>query len=127
MLMYKRSNHLEVIRYSDSDFIECIDSRKSTFGYLFLLGERAVSWKTTIESIVASFTMEENFVACFEATIYALWLWNFISRLKVVDTIIKPLKIYCDNFATVFFFKNDKYLRGFKHMELKYFDIKEEV
>ena len=52
---------------------------------------------------------------------------NFISRLGVVDTITKPLKIYCDNSTTVFFSKNDIYSRGAKHMELKYFAVKEEV
>jgi len=30
MLTFKRSDHLEVIGYSDSDFAGCIDSRKST-------------------------------------------------------------------------------------------------
>ena len=71
--------------------------------------------------------MEAEFVACYEATIHALWLRNFISGLGVVDTITKPLKIYCDNSAAVFFSKNDKYSRGAKHMELKYFVVKEEV
>ena len=37
MLTYKRSYHLKVIGYSDSDFAGCVDIRKSTFGYLFLL------------------------------------------------------------------------------------------
>ena len=71
--------------------------------------------------------MEVEFVVCYEATIHVLWLRNFISGLGVVDTITKPLKIYCDNSAVVFFFKNDKYSRGAKHMELKYFAVKEEV
>jgi len=35
--------------------------------------------------------------------------------------------MYCDNFATVFFSKNDKYSKGAKHMKLKYFIMKEEV
>ena len=39
----------------------------------------------------------------------------------------QALKIYCDNSAAVFFSKNDKYSRGAKHMELKYFAVKEEV
>ena len=52
---------------------------------------------------------------------------NFISGLGVVNSIVKQLKIYCDNTATVFFFKNDKYSKGAKHMELKYFVVKEEV
>ncbi|XP_049405031.1 secreted RxLR effector protein 161-like [Solanum stenotomum] len=42
MLMYRRSNHLEVIGYSNSDFVGCVDTRKSTFGYLFLLAEGAI-------------------------------------------------------------------------------------
>ena len=71
--------------------------------------------------------MEAEFVACFEATVQANWLRNFISGLGVVDSIFKPLKIYCDNSATVFFSKNDKYSKGAKHMELKYFAVKEEV
>ncbi|XP_042039573.1 secreted RxLR effector protein 161-like [Salvia splendens] len=43
MLTYRRSDHLEVIRYSDSDYAGCVDSRKSMFGYLFLLANGAVS------------------------------------------------------------------------------------
>ena len=35
--------------------------------------------------------------------------------------------MYCDNSAAVFFSKNDKYSKGAKHMELKYFVVKEEV
>ena len=66
-------------------------------------------------------------MACFEATIHGLWLRNFISGLRIVDSIARPLKIYCDNSAAVFFSKNDKYSKGAKHMEIKYFAVKEEV
>ncbi|XP_075091937.1 secreted RxLR effector protein 161-like [Nicotiana tabacum] len=127
MLMYRRSKHLEVIGYSDSNFAGCIDTRKSTFGYLFQLVEGAISWKSAKQSVITTSTMEAEFVACFEATIHALWLQNFILGLGVVDTITKPLKIYYDNPAAVFFSKNDKYCNSVKHMELKYFTAKEEV
>ncbi|TYK30037.1 Retrovirus-related Pol polyprotein from transposon TNT 1-94 [Cucumis melo var. makuwa] len=103
MLTYKRSDHLEVIGYSDSDFVECVDTRKSTFGYLFLLAEGAISWKSAKQSIIAESTMEAEFVACFEATIHGLWLRNFISGLGIVDSIGKPLRTYCDNSTAVFF------------------------
>ncbi|TYK14596.1 Retrovirus-related Pol polyprotein from transposon TNT 1-94 [Cucumis melo var. makuwa] len=83
MLTYKRSDHLEVIGYSDLDFVGCVDSRKSTFGYLFLLAEGAISWKSAKQSIIASSTMEVEFVACFEATVHGLWLRNFILGLEL--------------------------------------------
>ncbi|XP_048615679.1 secreted RxLR effector protein 161-like [Brassica napus] len=120
MLTYKRSDQLEVIGYLDSDYVGCVDSRKSTFGYLFLLTGGAISWKSGKQSVIATSTMEAEFVAFFEDTIHALWLQNFISRLQIVDTIAKPLRIYCDNSAAVFFSKNDKYSKGAKHKELKY-------
>ena len=43
MLTFKRSDSLEVTDYSNSDFAGCIDSRKSTFGYLFMLAGGAIS------------------------------------------------------------------------------------
>jgi len=127
MLTYKRSGHLEVIGYTDSDFAGCIDTRKSTFGYVYLLAGGAISWKSAKQSVIVASTMEAEFVACFEATVQANWLRNFISGLGVVDNIAKPLKIYCDNSAAIFFSKNDKYSKGAKHMKLKYFAVKEEV
>ena len=127
MLTYRKSDHLEVIGYSDSDFAGCVDTRKSTFGYTFLLARGVISWKTAKQSIIAASIIEAEFVAYFEATIQANWLRNFILGLGVVDSIAKPLKIYCDNSAAVFFSKNDKYSKGAKHMELKYFAIKKEV
>ena len=127
MLTYRRSKQLEVIGYSYLDFVGCVDTRKSTFGYLFLLARGAISWKSVKQSIFVASTIEVEFVACFEATIHGLWLQNFISRLGIVNNINKSLKIYCNNFAVVFFSKNDNYSKGAKHMEIKYFSIKEEV
>jgi hypothetical protein len=127
MLTYRRSNNLEVLGYSDSDYAGCIDTRKSTFGYVFLLARGAVSWKSSKQSIIATSTMEAQFVACFEATIQALWLQNFVSRFSLVYNIEKPLRIYYDNSAAVFFSKNDKYSKGAKHMNLKFLSVKEEV
>ncbi|XP_042979895.1 secreted RxLR effector protein 161-like [Carya illinoinensis] len=126
-LTFRRTNNLEVTGYSDSDFAGCSDSRKSTSRYVFLLAGGAISWKSMKQTITASSTMEAEFVACFEATVHGLWLRNFISGLGVVDSIERPLRIYCDNSSAVFFSKNDRYSKGAKHMELKYLSVKEEV
>ena len=127
MLTYRKSDPLEVIGYSDSNYAGCVDTRKSTFGYLFLLAGGAVSWKSAKQSIIATSTMEAEFVACFEATNHGLWLQNLISGLRVVDNISRPLRLYCDDSAAVFFSKNEKYSKDAKHMELKYLSVKEEV
>ena len=71
--------------------------------------------------------MKAESIACFEALSHALWLWNFISGLGVVDYIAKPLRIYCDNTAAVFFSQNGKFSSGSKHIDLKYLVVKERV
>ena len=57
-LTYRRSNHLKIIRYSDFNFASCIDSKKSTFGYVFMLAKGVVSWKSVKQLLIATFTME---------------------------------------------------------------------
>ena len=74
MLTFRRTDHLEVVGYTDSDFGGCVDSRKSTSGYVFLLAGGAISWKSAKQSVIASSTMEAEFIGCFEATNHGLWL-----------------------------------------------------
>ena len=77
--------------------------RKSTLDYVFLLAGGVVSRKSAKQLVVVAYTMEAEFVACFEATIQANWLQKFISGLEIVDSIARPLKMYCDNSTTLFF------------------------
>ena len=68
MLTYKKSGNLEVIGYSDADFAGCVDTKKSTLGYIFTLAGGAISWKSSKQSVTASSTMQAEYVACYEAT-----------------------------------------------------------
>ena len=43
MLTYRQSDHLNLIGYSDADFAGCVDSRKSTSGYIFMIFGGAVA------------------------------------------------------------------------------------
>ena len=119
MLTYRRSDNLEVVGYSDADYAGCVDSRKSTSGYIFTLAGGAISWKSSKQTITASSTMQAEFIACFEATGQAIWLKNFIPGLKVVDSILKPLLLYCDNEPAVFYTSNNKSSAAAKHIDIK--------
>jgi hypothetical protein len=56
MLTYKKTDNLEVICYSDSDFVKCADSQKLTPGYGFTLANRAISWKSFKQRLTTSST-----------------------------------------------------------------------
>jgi len=46
MHTYRKVDHLEVIGYTDSYIFNCMDTRKSTFGYVYLLAGEAISWES---------------------------------------------------------------------------------
>ena len=127
MLTYKRSDNLEVIGYLDADFAGCVDTKKSTSGYIFTLAGGAISWKSSKQTITASSTMQAEFVACYEATGQATWLKNFIPVLRVVDSISGPLTLYCDNQLAVLYSSNNKSSGAAKHIDIKCHVVKDRI
>jgi len=126
MLTYRRTDALEIVGYSDADLAGCKDTLKSTSGYVFLLAGGAISWKSAKQSVVTSSTMYAEFIACFETTGQAMWIKKFVPGLRLIESIERPLNIYCDNEPAVFYSYN-KLSAAAKHIELKYYVVKENV
>ena len=55
------------------------------------------------------------------------WLKKFIPSLKVVDDIYRPLKLYCNNNLTVQYAHNNKSSGAAKHIDIKYYVVKDKV
>ena len=43
MLTYRKSDSLDVVGYSDIDFAECVDTKRSASGYIFTFAGGAIS------------------------------------------------------------------------------------
>eukprot|EP00253_Pinus_taeda_P009344 PITA_09344 len=94
-------------------------------GYIFMMAGGAVSWRSAKQTLNATSTMEAELVSCFEATLHSVWIKSFISGLRIMDPISKPLRIYCDNSAAIFMAKNNKSGSRNKHIDIKYLAIRE--
>ena len=129
MLVFRKleDQELEVECYTDASYKQDFDDLKSTSGYIFMLAGGAISWKTNKQELTATSTFQAEYVAIFEATAHALWLRNFIARMRVVDSIERPMVLYCDNAAAVFFSKNNKRTSGSRNIDVKYFSVRESV
>ncbi|KAK1603145.1 hypothetical protein QYE76_007880 [Lolium multiflorum] len=127
MLTYEKSDNLEIVGYSDADFAGCVDTKKSTSGYIFTLAKGAISWKSSKQTVTASSTMQAEFVACYEATGQAVWLKNFIPELRVIDSISRPLTLYCDNQPAVIYASNNKSSAAGKFIDIKYLVVKDRI
>ncbi|GAV77853.1 hypothetical protein CFOL_v3_21321, partial [Cephalotus follicularis] len=127
ILTYRRVEDLQLVGFTDSDFAGCQDDRKSTSGYIFMMADGAVSWKSAKQILIASSTMQAEFVECYGAATQAVWFRNFMRTFTVVDFVSRPIQLYCDNSSGVLFINNNKGITGFKHIEIKYLTIKENV
>ena len=66
-------------------------------------------------------------MTCYEAFCHAIWMQNFILALGVVDSISRPLKLFCYNSAAVAFSKNTGNTSRSKHIDVKLYFVKEKV
>uniref|UniRef100_A0ACD5VA56 Uncharacterized protein n=1 Tax=Avena sativa TaxID=4498 RepID=A0ACD5VA56_AVESA len=63
-----------LVGYVDSDFAADLDKRRSLTGYVFNVGGCAVSWKATLQAVVAQSTTEAEYMAIAEACKESVWL-----------------------------------------------------
>ena len=61
-----------MVGFSDFDYASCVDDKKSTYGYIFMMVEGAVSWKSVKQTLKTSSTTKAEYVTCYEATCHAI-------------------------------------------------------
>jgi hypothetical protein len=76
---------------------------------------------------MTSSTMYAEFVACYEAMGQTMWLKKFVPGLRVVDSIERPLKLYCDNEPTILYAHNNKKTKTAKHINIRFYVVKEKI
>ncbi|KAI5354743.1 hypothetical protein L3X38_007638 [Prunus dulcis] len=126
-LVYRKVENLQLEGYADADFAGCQDTKKCTSGVVFLFAGAAVAWKSMKQQYVSTSTMQAEFLAVYEATSMAVWLKNFMSMLKIVDSIQRPIQLWNDNTAAVYFAQGNKRSSGMRHLHLKFLSAKEKI
>jgi len=73
---------ISVFGFTDSDWAGDRNTRKSTSGYLYILYEGAISWKSAKQPIVATSSTEAEYIACTEAAKEGLWLRRIMAEIR---------------------------------------------
>jgi hypothetical protein len=59
-LWYPKNHNFQLLVYSDVDWANCMDERKSTSGCVFLLGDSLVAWLSKKQGSISLSTTEEE-------------------------------------------------------------------
>ncbi|KAJ9538963.1 hypothetical protein OSB04_031696 [Centaurea solstitialis] len=81
--------------------------------------------KSSKQDTIADSTTEAEYIAASDAAKEAVWLRNFISDLRVVASISRPIDIYCDNSGAVAQAKEPTEHHKSRHVLRKYHLIRE--
>ncbi|KAH9744862.1 hypothetical protein KPL70_003863 [Citrus sinensis] len=119
-----KSDKIEVMGFVDSDFAGDLDKRKSTSGYMFVLNSCLISWKSSLQSVVALSSTEAEFIATTEAVKEAMWLRGLLNELWLNQ---KTVQVFCDNQSAIHLVKNQMYHERTKHIDVKLQFIRDEV
>ncbi len=127
-LLYESSDDITLTLkgYVDSDWGGDFTTRKSTTGYLFLLGNAPISWSSKLQKSVAISSCEAEYMALKEAAKELIWLKALFQQLKLLNSIIADT-LYCDNKSAIDLSKNPEYHARTKHIDIQYHFIRDYI
>jgi hypothetical protein len=108
--------------YCDADYAGDIDTRRSTTGFVFILGGGAVSWSSRLQPTVAVSTAEAEYMAAAAAVKEALWLRKLFACFGMNVT---PVHMFCDNQAAIKLIKHPIASLRSKHIDVQHHFVRE--
>ncbi|KAK2068028.1 hypothetical protein P8C59_002700 [Phyllachora maydis] len=113
------------IVFSNSDFTGDKATSKSTYGYLYELAGRPISWKTKRATTIALSTLEAETDGLTEAIREVQWIIGLFSKLhRPIDY---PITLYRDNQGSIIVANDPALYARTKHTLLKFRYVREQV
>lgn len=83
LLLHPHPTSSRIFAYSDADWAGCVDTRRSTTGYLIYHGANLVSWCFKKQPIVSGSSAESEYRALSHACAETTWLTYLLHELGV--------------------------------------------
>ena len=109
----------------DADWAGNHDSRKSTTGYVFMLGQGAISWQSKLQTTTALSTCEAEYMGITLATKEAIFLSVLLQELGYGSD--NPVTLYNDNQGAIALTVNPGNHQRSKHIDIRHHFIREHV
>ena len=121
-LIYKGNEVSKLVGFYDSDYAGDYDDRKSTSGYIFLLGSKPIAWNCSKQKVVALSSCEAEYISSTSAVCQGIWISRFMHEL--IGESIEKFDICIDNKSATEISRNPVYHGRTKHIEFRYLFIR---
>lgn len=121
----KQEYNLKLVAFTDSDYAGDLDDRRSTSGFVFKLGARAISWASKKQPVVALSTTEAEYMAATLCACQCVWLRRVLEKIEVEEK--TATMIMCDNSSTIQLSKNPVFHGKSKHIDVKFHFLRDLV
>jgi hypothetical protein len=92
---YATKSTLDLIGFTDFDWVGYNIDRKSTSGYSLNLGSEPICWSSKKQDAIALSSADAEYREVVNITIQAMWLQHFLTELGIHYH--RPIVIWCDN------------------------------
>jgi Reverse transcriptase (RNA-dependent DNA polymerase) len=111
--------------YSDANWAEDRNNRKSNTGYFCALFGGAISWMCRKQDVVALSSTEAEFIALSETCKEVIWIKRLLKELQI--NIDQSITILTDSQSSINMINNEKFSNRTKHIDTRYHFIKEAI
>ena len=125
VLWYPRNHNFQLTAYSDIDWTNFLDERKSTSRGAFFPGDSLVAWISKKQGSISLSTIESEYIVVATCCTQILWMIQTLADLKV--SYINPIAIHCDKTSAISVSKNPVLHSKTKHIPIKYHFLREQV
>jgi hypothetical protein len=124
-LWYPKNQNFQLSVYSDANWANCMDERKSTSGGAFFLGDSLVAWLSKKQGSISLSTTEAEYIVVATYCTQVLWMIQTLADLEV--KYVAPIPIHCDNTSAISVSKNPVFHSKTKNIPIKYHFLREQV
>ena len=124
-LLYKRSGSLDIVGFCDSNWGGCLDTRRSTTGYVFMMSGGAVSWCSKRQKSTSQSSCEAEYVAAAQAAMEVAWERAFMEELGHSWEV--AIAIGSDSQSAMKLADDPVYHEKSKHIDIKVHYIREQI
>jgi len=117
-ITYGHDKSDNLIAYSDADWANCVNTRRSTSGTILMLNGGPITWFSRKQGIVATSTTDAEYVAAHEAGKEIVWARRLLEEIGCEQK--RPTTLYCDNAAAGKLITNPAFHRRTKHIDVKF-------